>query len=962
MSASFEPQSMSRRQSMTSQQRNAFWLTVVFLVSFLGIIGILIVQATRAISWQVTTLIAVSAVLLIFQIVGLVLIRRGKYELGVWLAFIPWFFENIVISALVSGFGLTLMIVAVIYVALAATLILKGRQVILFVLCSITSGVITLLVDTFIPTERLAITGAQTAIIVLNVFSILILSFFVLRQFGNYALRTKLLVTTLLTALVPLAGAGYFFNNITSSYLTKEADAKLNGASTQASTELQRFISDNLDFVNTASSLHILREYLLLPADQRPNSETESVMYTDLNALTAQSGYITSIGLMDTKGIDVADTNKADIGLDKSKRDFFLMPIQLNSSFMSAMEISNATKELSVYFGAPVHDEAGVIIGTLRIRYSAQAFDKIMKDAAENSQLVDGSGALLDENQIFLTHTNRPDTVLKSVAPLDASTITALQYALRLPQDINPSKLSVNLSDLKEGLDAMDKQPQFAAETLDEANGAVDNGIEEVSAVRLKAKPWTVIFAQPQSVYLAPLTNQNRLTILSTLGVGLLIAVIAVIVASTISRPVLNLTGVARQIASGDLSVQAKAESNDEIGQLADTFNQMTGQLQQSLSDLNQRASQLATVAEVSTATSSILDTDRLLQTVVDLSKARFDLYHSHIYLMDDLGENLVLAAGAGDPGRQMKAKGFSIPLSREQSLVARAAREKKGVTVNDVTLAPDFLPNPLLPRTRAELAVPMIVADNVIGVFDVQSDEVGRFGEPDINIQTALASQVAISVQNVRQYEQTEASLREVQVLLDNAPDAIQIVDLVTGRFASPNENALKFFGLSREEFEKVGPAQMSPPTQPDGRDSTEKAMEKISEAMRGGTTVFEWTHRTAQGRDVLCEVRLSRIPGSHPQVLSSVTEITERKLVEELTKRRANQQEALNRITLEIQRATTVEDALMVSARELGRVLGMRQTYVSIAPQQSEQEVKEVHLEHDWQVKPGLNGGSKS
>ena len=158
------------------------------------------------------------------------------------------------------------------------------------------------------------------------------------------------------------------------------------------------------------------------------------------------------------------------------------------------------------------------------------------------------------------------------------------------------------------------------------------------------------------------------------------------------------------------------------------------------------------------TATATILETDKLLQAVVNLTKERFSLYHSHIYLLDEKGENLVLTAGAGEPGRIMAAEKRSIPLSREQSLVARAARERKGVTVNDVTLSPDFLPNPLLPDTRSELAVPMIVGGNVIGVFDVQSDQVGRFTDSDINIQTTLAAQVSTSIQNVRSFEQSKA------------------------------------------------------------------------------------------------------------------------------------------------------------------------------------------------------------
>ena len=198
----------------------------------------------------------------------------------------------------------------------------------------------------------------------------------------------------------------------------------------------------------------------------------------------------------------------------------------------------------------------------------------------------------------------------------------------------------------------------------------------------------------------------------------------------------------------------------------------MTSQLNSILGELEQRVTartkDLAIVAEVSAATSTILEPQRLLQEVVDLTKERFNLYHSHIYLLDDEGNNLVLAAGAGEPGRIMAAEKRSIPLSREQSLVARAAREQKGITVNDVTLAPDFFPNPLLPDTRAELAVPMIVGNKLIGVFDIQSDQVGRFTDSDVNIQTTLAAQLATSIQNARSFEQSKKQAEfEAQVNL---------------------------------------------------------------------------------------------------------------------------------------------------------------------------------------------------
>jgi PAS domain S-box-containing protein len=368
-------------------------------------------------------------------------------------------------------------------------------------------------------------------------------------------------------------------------------------------------------------------------------------------------------------------------------------------------------------------------------------------------------------------------------------------------------------------------------------------------------------------------------------------------------------------------------------------LQELSVSLEQRVAD---RTKVLTTVAEISSAASTILETDKLLQQVVDLTKERFDFYHAHIYLLNDASDTLVLAAGAGEPGRQMVAEKRSIPLDRVQSLVARAARERKGVTVNDVTQTPDFLPNPLLPDTHSELAVPMIVGENVIGVFDVQSEVIGRFTDADIAVQTTLASQVASAVQNSHLYKQAETIAQEAQSLVDNAPEAIIIIDLETGLFVNPNENAVKLYGLEREELVKVGPAQTSPPRQPDGRDSTEKAMEKIGEAMQGGIPIFEWMHRNGQGEDFLCEIRLVRLPGENPRVRASVTDISERKLNEELTRRRAQQQEALNLITQKIQNAPTIESALQVTARELGRALGMKPTLVTLEPDSTNGERK--------------------
>jgi signal transduction histidine kinase len=214
-----------------------------------------------------------------------------------------------------------------------------------------------------------------------------------------------------------------------------------------------------------------------------------------------------------------------------------------------------------------------------------------------------------------------------------------------------------------------------------------------------------------------------------------------------------------------------RAWTPDEQRLIEDVASRLAAALEQyrAFDESERRASDLETVAEVSATASTSLDPDSLLRSVADLTKEHFGLYHAHIYLLDEVHEALVLAAGAGQIGQQMVAAGHTIPLRAERSLVARAARTRSGVVVNDVREAPDFLPNPLLPDTRSEMAVPLIAGDTLIGVMDVQSERPGRFSEEDVTIHTTLAAQIAISVQNARLYaEQVDVAdqLREVDRL----------------------------------------------------------------------------------------------------------------------------------------------------------------------------------------------------
>lgn len=176
-------------------------------------------------------------------------------------------------------------------------------------------------------------------------------------------------------------------------------------------------------------------------------------------------------------------------------------------------------------------------------------------------------------------------------------------------------------------------------------------------------------------------------------------------------------------------------------------------------------ALELQTVADVSIATSTLLDPKQLLKQVTDLTKSGFGLYHAHIYLIDPSGKKLELAAGAGEIGQQMVAEGWVIFVD-EESIVARCARTRSSIIVKDVRIEPDFLPNPLLPETLSELAIPMIVGQKLLGVFDVQSRYSNAFTENDLRIYTTLATQTAVAYQNAILFQEQLATVERLREL----------------------------------------------------------------------------------------------------------------------------------------------------------------------------------------------------
>lgn len=168
--------------------------------------------------------------------------------------------------------------------------------------------------------------------------------------------------------------------------------------------------------------------------------------------------------------------------------------------------------------------------------------------------------------------------------------------------------------------------------------------------------------------------------------------------------------------------------------------------------------------AEVSHQLTTILDRRELLQNVVNHIQTELDFYHTHVYLIEEETGDLVLAEGSGQVGQQLKAKGHR--LTQQQGIVGMVASTARAFKSDNVEEIENFVRNPLLPDTKSELAVPLLKGDQVLGVLDIQSKEVGRFSEEDVSLLQSIANQTAIAVDNARLVARTQTALREVERL----------------------------------------------------------------------------------------------------------------------------------------------------------------------------------------------------
>lgn len=185
-------------------------------------------------------------------------------------------------------------------------------------------------------------------------------------------------------------------------------------------------------------------------------------------------------------------------------------------------------------------------------------------------------------------------------------------------------------------------------------------------------------------------------------------------------------------------------------------------QNQNLLAQARRQAQLLEAAAEVGRDITSILDLDELLSKAVDIICDAYGFYYAGVFLVDEEDEWAVLRAGRGEAGAEMIAEGHRLKIGGHSMIGASAAQHKARIAL-DVGVEPVHFKNPHLPDTRSEMALPLIVGDDVIGALTVQSTKEAAFSENDITSLQAMADQLAVAIDNARLLDELEAAHEEL-------------------------------------------------------------------------------------------------------------------------------------------------------------------------------------------------------
>src|SRR5438477_5159573 len=179
----------------------------------------------------------------------------------------------------------------------------------------------------------------------------------------------------------------------------------------------------------------------------------------------------------------------------------------------------------------------------------------------------------------------------------------------------------------------------------------------------------------------------------------------------------------------------------------------------------------IAILYDASQAVLSTFDLDEVLRQILVIARDYFHLQNVAILLLDKDKKELAPRCQIGwDAGHECTR----LPLY--QGITGAAARQKRPIYAPDVSRDPQYVSS--AQSTRSELAIPLMVRDEVVGVLDCQSANIDHFDNEKIDLLTLFSTQASMALQNARLYSLERQRARHLEVINAIARETTAVLD----------------------------------------------------------------------------------------------------------------------------------------------------------------------------------------
>ncbi len=292
---------------------------------------------------------------------------------------------------------------------------------------------------------------------------------------------------------------------------------------------------------------------------------------------------------------------------------------------------------------------------------------------------------------------------------------------------------------------------------------------------------------------------------------------------------------------------------------------------------LRTNSQRLAVIAELSQTALKGCDLTDLCETAARFVSDELDVKYCDILEYRSDQHALFLLAGVGWPDGHV---GRTVAPDGVDTRAGFTLRQRAVVVVKDSALETRFDPTCSLAELNAVSGMSVAIRgrDKPFGVLEVHCEEIREFADGDSQFLQMVANVLAEAIDRKEKEDKLERlnaavceSDKRFDEVFSNSPDAILLID--GDMFVDCNEATVRMLGHTcRESVLMTHPSKLSPPLQPDGQTSREKANAMIKTALEQGTRRFEWIHCKANGEEFPVEVTLTAISYRGKRVLNCV------------------------------------------------------------------------------------------